>query len=358
MIRFKNKRTSTLVYLKGSNQSKICAKHDSFKYRQPKHTAIHFRTTTTLTKSSFINSIHYLVFYLIYIISTSVISAKINNNTFNILRLNNSTYEFSKNSPKNLSKNLIVQSDHLNLTSSNSAYYLLNNLTTHNPNDLDNLDNLDNLDDNNKLSKEVLNNQKLFLDLSILDQAINSVHSNKDLSIHNYDLQNRTKKIKKIYHKRSLDLDIDKVMNSTQHKFTIKPTLSPLLPKLSTFKPLIINEQADRNTKNRNLTNDLHSNGSNRDLNATHQLTKQLEYSFAIKITISILLLLLIISTIVGNVFVIAAIKLDKNLQTPQNYLVLSLAVADLAVALLVMPPCMISGNFFVCLAFLIFFYY
>ncbi|XP_011305473.1 5-hydroxytryptamine receptor [Fopius arisanus] len=47
---------------------------------------------------------------------------------------------------------------------------------------------------------------------------------------------------------------------------------------------------------------------------------------------------LLILVTIVGNVFVIAAILLDRNLQSVANYLIISLAVADLMVACLVMP--------------------
>lgn len=41
---------------------------------------------------------------------------------------------------------------------------------------------------------------------------------------------------------------------------------------------------------------------------------------------------------ITGNVFVIAAIILERNLQNVANYLVASLAVADLFVACLVMP--------------------
>jgi 5-hydroxytryptamine receptor 1 len=41
---------------------------------------------------------------------------------------------------------------------------------------------------------------------------------------------------------------------------------------------------------------------------------------------------------VAGNVFVIAAILLERNLQNVANYLVMSLAVADLMVACLVMP--------------------
>ncbi|XP_041978779.1 5-hydroxytryptamine receptor-like [Aricia agestis] len=52
----------------------------------------------------------------------------------------------------------------------------------------------------------------------------------------------------------------------------------------------------------------------------------------------SVILALLILATIVGNVFVIAAIAIERNLQNVANYLVASLAVADLMVACLVMP--------------------
>lgn len=55
-------------------------------------------------------------------------------------------------------------------------------------------------------------------------------------------------------------------------------------------------------------------------------------------IIISVILSSIVLSTIVGNVFVIMAILVDKNLQTTANQLVLSLAVADLMVACLVMP--------------------
>lgn len=53
---------------------------------------------------------------------------------------------------------------------------------------------------------------------------------------------------------------------------------------------------------------------------------------------VSVILGILILLTIIGNVFVIAAIILEKNLQSVANHLILSLAVADLLVAALVMP--------------------
>merc|ERR1719427_2197962 len=57
-----------------------------------------------------------------------------------------------------------------------------------------------------------------------------------------------------------------------------------------------------------------------------------------IVILTSLILGLMILTTIIGNVFVMAAILLDRHLQSVANYLILSLAVADLLVAILVMP--------------------
>ncbi|GAB0091568.1 5-hydroxytryptamine receptor 2A-like [Sergentomyia squamirostris] len=55
-------------------------------------------------------------------------------------------------------------------------------------------------------------------------------------------------------------------------------------------------------------------------------------------IVTAIILGFVILATVIGNVFVIAAILLERNLQSVANYLILSLAVADLLVACLVMP--------------------
>ncbi|KAJ6224956.1 hypothetical protein RDWZM_003501 [Blomia tropicalis] len=73
------------------------------------------------------------------------------------------------------------------------------------------------------------------------------------------------------------------------------------------------------------------------NMNGTEREMEILDnYTFIV--TVSILLGVMTVSTIIGNVFVIAAIILERNLRTSGNYLVLSLAVADLMVACLVMP--------------------
>lgn len=55
-------------------------------------------------------------------------------------------------------------------------------------------------------------------------------------------------------------------------------------------------------------------------------------------LVIATILSTIVVCTFVGNLFVIVAILVDKNLQNTANQLVLSLAVADLTVACLVMP--------------------
>jgi hypothetical protein len=51
---------------------------------------------------------------------------------------------------------------------------------------------------------------------------------------------------------------------------------------------------------------------------------------------ISIILGLLIICTIIGNSFVIAAVILERNLHSVANYLIVSLAITDLTVSVMV----------------------
>lgn len=56
------------------------------------------------------------------------------------------------------------------------------------------------------------------------------------------------------------------------------------------------------------------------------------------RVIISVILSALILFTILGNVLVVLAVSLVEKLRTPSNYLIMSLACADLSVAVLVMP--------------------
>lgn len=72
-------------------------------------------------------------------------------------------------------------------------------------------------------------------------------------------------------------------------------------------------------------------NGS-RDFNATDEGGRH-QYNYY-----AMLLTLLIFVIVFGNVLVCMAVSREKALQTTTNYLIVSLAVADLLVATLVMP--------------------
>ncbi|XP_017014502.2 5-hydroxytryptamine receptor 2B [Drosophila takahashii] len=86
-----------------------------------------------------------------------------------------------------------------------------------------------------------------------------------------------------------------------------------------------------------NRTENGNGNGNIFDLDAEQRAT--VEFWLLVKmIVMAVVLGLMILVTIIGNVFVIAAIILERNLQNVANYLVASLAVADLFVACLVMP--------------------
>lgn len=61
-------------------------------------------------------------------------------------------------------------------------------------------------------------------------------------------------------------------------------------------------------------------------------------YSLWQAIVIVVLLGIVIIGTILGNILVCTAVAIVKKLQTPSNLLIVSLAVSDLLVAILVMP--------------------
>lgn len=323
MIRFKFIENIISLPNRSNHRSKLGNEQRLFIENRLLKTATCFRSTSSI---SFIISIHYLM--LICVMIASVISVKI-----------------SSSRP-----NLIVQ-DHLRFRRS-----IQHKLTTHN---------LNKLNSQSFPLTKVLNNQKL-LSLSAFtsssSKAIRSVHTVQRTNLSselNTDLFKDSTTIQSGRSEFSLDLLSDfsgqnkrtnnqnrRSLNeikeevlanlSVESQQHTKATLSPLLPKFSTYRPILfLNENQTEQQLPRN------SNSS-----TTHQLVKTEQYSIAVKITISTMLSLLIIVTTVGNVFVIAAICLDKNLQSAQNYLVLSLAVADLTVALLVMPPCMVYGNY------------
>ncbi|CAG5134303.1 unnamed protein product [Candidula unifasciata] len=66
-------------------------------------------------------------------------------------------------------------------------------------------------------------------------------------------------------------------------------------------------------------------------------------YSKEHLILTSFILGIFVLCCIIGNCFVIAAVMLERSLHNVANYLILSLAVADLMVAVLVMPLSVVS---------------
>lgn len=57
----------------------------------------------------------------------------------------------------------------------------------------------------------------------------------------------------------------------------------------------------------------------------------------------ALLILIIILLTIGGNILVIMAVSLEKKLQNATNYFLMSLAVADMLVGILVMPVSLVT---------------
>ncbi|XP_052863478.1 5-hydroxytryptamine receptor 1-like [Anopheles cruzii] len=73
--------------------------------------------------------------------------------------------------------------------------------------------------------------------------------------------------------------------------------------------------------------------------NAATATDHELDLDTLRKVIICVVLLAVIFGTIVGNILVCVAVCLVRKLRRPCNYLLVSLAVSDLCVACLVMPP-------------------
>lgn len=57
----------------------------------------------------------------------------------------------------------------------------------------------------------------------------------------------------------------------------------------------------------------------------------------------ALLILIVIAVTVMGNILVILAVSLEKKLQNATNYFLMSLAVADMLLGILVMPVSMVT---------------
>lgn len=107
---------------------------------------------------------------------------------------------------------------------------------------------------------------------------------------------------------------------------------------------LINNLEINANDINYNNNNNSNNQSSSNEAATWSLLLSALFYkldSFDVNwsnFILAIILVMLMLTTAVGNLFVIVAILIERNLRTIGNYLVLSLAIADLLVACLVMP--------------------
>lgn len=102
------------------------------------------------------------------------------------------------------------------------------------------------------------------------------------------------------------------------------------------------------NSDQHNLTADIlisiSNSSSQTNINSTLNLTAQVAdvshqtYSLGVKVLLGVILEFIVFMTIAGNVLVLFSVFINRRLRTTTNYLIVSLAVADLLLGLLVLP--------------------
>nr|XP_036669963.1 5-hydroxytryptamine receptor 2B [Drosophila suzukii] len=125
-----------------------------------------------------------------------------------------------------------------------------------------------------------------------------------------------------------LEIELPAILLNESLFIELNGNLTQLVDSTSNLSQIAWNRTANGN-----------GNGSSNTFDLDDEQRAAVEFWLLVKmIVMAVVLGLMILVTIIGNVFVIAAIILERNLQNVANYLVASLAVADLFVACLVMP--------------------
>ncbi|KMY94974.1 5-hydroxytryptamine receptor 2B isoform X1 [Drosophila simulans] len=125
-----------------------------------------------------------------------------------------------------------------------------------------------------------------------------------------------------------LEIELPAILLNESLFIELNGNLTQLVDTTSNLSQIVWNRSENGN-----------GNSNTFDLVDDEQQRAAVEFWLLVKmIAMAVVLGLMILVTIIGNVFVIAAIILERNLQNVANYLVASLAVADLFVACLVMP--------------------
>nr|NP_001163201.2 5-hydroxytryptamine (serotonin) receptor 1B, isoform D [Drosophila melanogaster]ACZ94473.2 5-hydroxytryptamine (serotonin) receptor 1B, isoform D [Drosophila melanogaster] len=125
-----------------------------------------------------------------------------------------------------------------------------------------------------------------------------------------------------------LEIELPAILLNESLFIELNGNLTQLVDTTSNLSQIVWNRSINGN-----------GNSNTFDLVDDEQERAAVEFWLLVKmIAMAVVLGLMILVTIIGNVFVIAAIILERNLQNVANYLVASLAVADLFVACLVMP--------------------